>query len=122
MAFFAEATGSQGIDLGLLDEVFQKTVISHILENRTHRDRMIRLNPFLKSPGTVPNREVLIQNNKSAVLNNYNERLYQEKLINTYTRVMKASVKQSIDKNRLLDRFFNPKTFSLLKWGDYLEA
>ena len=56
-----------------------------------------------------------------AVLFSYNKTRYREKLIKIYARVVNSSVRHSIDKNILLSQFFNPETFSLLKWGDYAE-
>ena len=114
-------TQNDVIDFGLLDEVFQKMIISRVFTNQTNRDRLIRLNPYLKSPGDVPNQDALIQNNMKAVLLSYNKTRYRKKLMKIYARVVNSSVRHSIDKNILLSQFFNPETFSLLKWGDYAE-
>jgi glycosyltransferase involved in cell wall biosynthesis len=118
---FGKLTSNDLIDFGLLDEAFQKIIISRVLADRTDRDRLISLNPYLSDPGYVSNKEVLIQNNMKAVLLNYNKTIYKEKLIEIYTKVVNSSVRQSIDKEILISCFFKPETFSLLKWGDYAE-
>ena len=117
---FEKVTSDDLIDFGLLDEAFQKIIISRVLADRTDRDRLISLNPYLSDPGYVSNKEVLIQNNMKAVMLNYNKTIYKEKLIEIYSRVVNSSVRQSIDKEILISCFFKPETFSLLKWGDYV--
>ena len=118
---FGKVTSNDLIDFGLLDEAFQKMIISRVLADRTDRDRLISLNPYLSDPGYVSNKEVLIQNNMKAVMLNYNKTIYKEKLIEIYSRVVNSSVRQSIDKEILISCFFKPETFSLLNWGDYVE-
>ena len=118
---FGKVTSNDLIDFGLLDEAFQKMIISRVFADRTDRDRLIHLNPYLSDPGYVSNKEVLIQNNMKAVMLNYNKTIYKEKLIEIYSRVVNSSVRQSIDKEILISCFFKPETFSLLKWGDYVE-
>jgi len=118
---FAKVTRNDFIDFGLLDEAFQKTIISRVLADRTDRDGLIYLNPYLSNPGDVSNKEALIQNNMKAVLLNYNKTVYKEKLMKIYSKVVNSSVRHSIDKKILISRFYKPETFSLLKWGDYAE-
>jgi hypothetical protein len=118
---FGMVTINDLIDFGLLDEAFQKMIISRVLADRTERDWLISLNPYLSDPGYVSNKEVLIQKNMKAVLLNYNKTIYKEKLIEIYSRVVNSSVRQSIDKEILISCFFKPENFSLLKWGDYAE-
>jgi len=116
---YEKATANNTIDFGLLNEPFQKQIISTILSDSTNRNRLIRLNPFLSNPGDVSNRDDLIRNNMEAVLLNYNKQKYKEILIDTYKKVISENVRQKIDKKILLAEFFNLKNFSLLKWCDY---
>jgi hypothetical protein len=118
---FAKVTRNDFIDFGLLDEAFQKTIISRVLADKTDRDRLIYLNPYLSDPGDVSNKEALIQNNMKAVLLNYNKTVYKEKLMKIYSKVVNSSVRHSIDKKILISQFYKPETFSLLKWCDYAE-
>ena len=92
-----------------------------MLSNKKDKERLISLNPYLSYPGYVPNKNELIQNNMSAVLNNYNTTIYRKKLFRIYSKVVKDSVRQSINKNILLSKFLNLEQFSLLKWSDYVE-
>jgi hypothetical protein len=118
---FEKTTENNIIDFGLLDEAFQKTIISQVISDQKNRDRLIQLNPCLLEYGDISNKETLIKNNMKAVLANYNKSIYRERLIDIYTKVTKYSVRHSIDKSTLLSQFFIPETFSLLKWGDYVE-
>ena len=113
---FKKLTANDTIDFGLLDESFQKTIISHVLSDQANRDRLIRLNPFLSDPGDVSDKEKLIQNNMNAVLLNYNKTIYRERLIDIYSRVVNNNVCHKIDKKVLLSKFLTLEDFSLLKW------
>ena len=119
---FKKITQNGMIDFGLLDEAFQKQVLSRVLSGKTNSDRLVRLNPYLQFPGNVSNRSDLIQNNRKAVLRNYNKTIYKQNLMEIYRNVIKTSIRQKIDKQMLLSQFLNPETFSLLKWSDYAEA
>ncbi|MBW2193533.1 MAG: hypothetical protein JRF27_07070, partial [Deltaproteobacteria bacterium] len=119
---FEKTTRNNIIDFGLLDETFQQGIISGLLSSSAYRDRVIRLNAHLESPGRVSNQQALIEKNRSAVIRNYNKSLYQKRLFKAYTRVIKTSVVQKINKSRLLQHFFTPEAFSLLKWGDDVDA
>lgn len=107
------------IDFGLLDEDFQKDVIRKLLSDKTVFKDMLRLNPFLSKIGRAPNEIDIIKANRSAVIRNYNLRLYRQKLLATYKSVNACSVRQRIDKEILLMQFLDLTQFSLLKWGDY---
>jgi hypothetical protein len=102
----------------LLNEPFQEKIISTVLSGSANRQKLIRLNPFLSTPGSVSNKDGLIKNNMEAVLFNYNQPKYREKLIDIYTKVIKDNVCQKIDKKILLSEFLSLNNFSLLKWCD----
>jgi hypothetical protein len=106
------------IDFGLLDESFQKQIISRLLSNKKNTNRLVRLNPYLSDPGDMGDNENLIQTNMHAVLNHYNKARCRENLSATYVRVLKDTVRQRIDKPSLVKAFLNPDAFSLLKWSD----
>jgi hypothetical protein len=115
-AAFEKVTENETVDFGLLDETFQKIIISMVQSHKSDRDRLIFLNPFLLEPGNVSDKETLIQNNNNAVLFHYNKTRYRENLVDIYSRVIKHSVCHKIDKKVLLSKFLNLKDFSLLKW------
>ncbi len=116
---FESVTKDGLLDFGLLDESFQKQVISHIISDKKSADTLVLLNPFLSNPGKVPDKAGLIENNMNAVISHYNKAIYKQTLMNIYERVARDSVCQRIDKNILLDRFFDLEKFSLLKWSQY---
>ena len=113
---FEKLTSNQTIDFGLLDEAFQKIVISNVLSDKSNRDRLMYLNPFLLNPGNVSDKETLIKNNMNAVLLNYNKTKYKKNLVDIYSRVIKDNVCHKIDKKVLLSNFLTLEDFSLLKW------
>lgn len=113
---FEKVTANQTIDFGLLDEAFQKTVISNVLSDKSNRDRLMYLNPFLLNPGNVSDKETLIKNNMNAVLLNYNKTKYKKNLVDIYSRVIKDNVCHKIDKKALVSNFLTLEDFSLLKW------
>jgi glycosyltransferase involved in cell wall biosynthesis len=113
---FEKITANESVDFGLLDEAFQKTVISNVLSDKSNRDRLISLNPFLLDPGNVSDKEALIQNNMNAVLFHYNKTNYRKNLVDIYSRVIKDKVCHKIDKKLLVLKFLTPENFSLLKW------
>jgi hypothetical protein len=115
---YENITKNDVIDFGLLSEPFQKQIISTILSESANQKRLIHLNPFLSDPGSVSDKDVLIQNNMGAVLFNYNQLKYKEKLIEIYTKVVKENVCQKIDKKILVSEFLRLNNFSLLKWCD----
>ncbi len=114
---FAKITKNDNIDFGLLDETFQKKIISRLLSNKRDTGKLIRLNPYLSYPGDIANKDELIQNNMRAVLNSYNKTLYREKLVSIYSRVISKPVSHCINKNILLSAFLDLEQFSLLKWN-----
>ncbi|MCP4752166.1 MAG: glycosyltransferase family 4 protein [Proteobacteria bacterium] len=118
---FSIVTENQTIDFGLLNETFQKGVISRIITNENDRKRVVRLNPFLSEPGRVENEREMIETNRDAVLKHYNMVEYRKSLMNVYSTVVENRVSHRLDKKILLSRFLNPKEFSLLKWCDYDE-
>jgi len=118
---FEKIVAQNKIDFGLLNEVFQKQIISWVLSDPQKRDILIDLNPFLQSPGKVSNPEALIQNNRQAILNNYNQAIYTETLMNIYKKTVAVNVSHRIDKTILFSEFLDLENFSLLKWGPYNE-
>jgi len=118
---FEKLIAQNTIDFGLLNEAFQKQIISWVISDPQKRDMLIDLNPFLLSPGKVSNPEALIQNNQQAILNNYNQAIYTETLMNIYQRTLAVNVSHRIDKTVLFSEFLDLENFSLLKWGPYAE-
>ena len=112
-------TAEGTIDFGLLDEAFQKRVIRLLLSDNANRKQLSLLNPTLSTIGKVSNAKDVITSNRQAVLRNYSMALYRQKLLSTYRCVAATTVRQRIDKKKLLAEFFDLNKFSLLKWGDY---
>ncbi len=109
------------VDFGLLDEFFQKQILHALLAEPSKKDRLAEINPFLKSPANPVSAHELINHNRQKILDTFNVGIYREDLLKTYQAVLHNSVKQRIDKHCLAASFFNLDTFSLLKWGRYVE-
>lgn len=118
-AAFNRITADEVIDFGILDEYFQKQVISKLLLDRNNQRWLIQLNPTLSSPGVVPDSPALIHQNSRKVMEVYHPDNYRCQLLAIYDRVRHKAVKHRIDKQKLVSAFFNLDTFSLLKWRDY---
>ncbi|MDY6792463.1 MAG: hypothetical protein SWH54_14470 [Thermodesulfobacteriota bacterium] len=118
---FSQMVAKETIDFALLDEPFQKAIISQVMSSRKEKNVLIRLNPYLASVGMVTDKQRLIQHNMKAVLSNYSKQIYKQKLLQIYKKVMCVSVSQRIDKKILLSCFIDPRHFSLLKWCEYSE-
>ncbi|MDI6688408.1 MAG: hypothetical protein QME06_09355, partial [Desulfobacterales bacterium] len=84
---FSVITKNNNIDFGLLDEAFQKQIISCVLSDKKNGNRLRSLNPYLLHIGEIKNQEELIQNNMKAVLSNYNDTIYKKKLFEIYSNV-----------------------------------
>lgn len=121
---FDRLTRDRTVDFGLLDEKFQKQVISRVLADRTAKQTLIALNPFLAAPGKIGNdrtQQALIHRNREAISRHYSRSGYRKNLLDIYEKVIRTPVRHHIDKDRLLRSFFDLNHFSLLKWCDHVE-
>ena len=111
------------IDFGLLDEGFQKQVLSRLVTQNpsVHIAELLSLNPYLAEIGRVANEKKIIEANRKAVAHSYNMAQYRQKLLTIYAQVATTSIQQRINKKTLLAEFIDLTKFSLLKWGDYGE-
>ena len=109
------------VDFGILDERFQKNILSRVLRSTADKNRLIECNPWLSTTAGVADNTGLIAHNRNAVMTGYNESVYRKTLLKIYHRVIHTPVKHRIDKKILLSQFFDPTSFSLLTWGDYVE-
>ena len=116
---FEKLTAGGSIDFGLLDENFQKQVMTKLLANPENLEILRQINPFLADPGNIGNKDDLIHQNKMAVINSYGQESYRRQLIRTYAAVQDIPVHHTIDKRVLLSSFMNLDEFSLLKWCGY---
>ncbi len=114
---FQKITQDDVVDLGLLDEVFQSNIIEEMLANPAARRQLVHRNPFLRISEQIISADELIQSNHDAVLYQYGQKAYGQRLLQAYANVMQTDVRHKINKSKLLAQFFNLNDFSLLKWG-----
>lgn len=119
--FFNEIIIDDHIDFGILDEQFQKKVILKVMSERKSADELIAKNPHILPPAELSDKKNLIKKNMAAVEKKYNQTIYKKRLLKTYLKIIENPVIQTIDKKILASNFLNPKQFSLLKWGGYVE-
>lgn len=106
------------VDFGLLDEALQKQVVTRVLSTPEDRPALTDLNPTLAALNQVLPAD-RVAANQQAINHHFNYDRCGEKLLAAYQAAVATSVNHDLDKPALLDCFFNPETFTLLKWGDY---
>jgi len=116
---FEKITQNKSIDFGLLNESFQKEVILCLLSDSSLKKNLINLNPFLADPGNIHDKEHLIEHNNNSIRRNYINDDMKDRLLEIYNTVKTDVVNQTINKERLFEKFLNLDKFSLLKWGEY---
>jgi glycosyltransferase involved in cell wall biosynthesis len=107
------------IDFGLLNERFQRQVISHLVSVPGAKKHLALLNPRIFFPGPENDMSEMLENNRSVVAAHYGMEKYREQLLSIYERVIHQPVHQRVNKQVILDAFFDLDRFSLLKWGAY---
>jgi hypothetical protein len=76
-----------------------------------------RMNPLLNSADSRSfsvNRDVILHNN-DIIRGHYGKEGYRKRLLRIYRRVTAGRVSQRIDRRVLLEEFFNPARFNMLK-------
>ena len=118
-ASFESVTRDNQIDYGLLDEFYQKEIITRIMSDAAAAAKLIQMNPFLEHPGRFGDADRLIEINCRAVSANYNRTVYHRALSEVYNRVLGIKAAHHLSSVPLLNYFLNPENFSLLKWCAY---
>ena len=120
MNHFATCLAPDGrMDFGLLNERCQRQVLSHLLSDPGAKKHLASLNPRILFPGPENDMTAVLENNRGIVTAYYGEKNCREQLLAVYERVIHQPVQQRLDKQVLLDAFFDLERFSLLKWGAY---
>ncbi|MDA8138494.1 MAG: hypothetical protein M0036_07540 [Desulfobacteraceae bacterium] len=118
---FADITQGGVVDFGLLNEYFQRRVISRILEIPAARAQLQTLNPCLIKPGLFAEADALIPNNRRAVARHFNLQSCRQRLWAIYGKVIRHPVRHQVNKKALWEAFFDLNRFSLLQWEAYDE-
>ena len=120
MNHFTASLARDGLmDFGLLNERCQRQVLSHLLSDPGAKKHLAELNPRILFPGAQDDMSAVLENNRSIVTARYGEKNCREQLLSIYEQVIHKPVHQRLDKQVLLDAFFDLERFSLLKWGAY---
>ena len=111
------------VDFGLLDETFQKSIITRILTNPSAAKILLELNPFLADQSSFQNAQKLILDNRNAIQKAYSRKAYIKLLKQTYQAVATCEPNRfQVNKETLLTSFLTPKNTSLLKWSPYVSC
>ncbi|MFH1985802.1 MAG: hypothetical protein ABIL58_28540 [Pseudomonadota bacterium] len=116
---FGRLSCDQMVDFGLLNEKFQRQVLTLLIDNPSTRTDLISLNPWLSRPGVMTDPSAIIEHNRRAVLQCYGTAQYRNRLLEIYHQIVNHPVCHRIDKGALREAFFNLDRFSLLQWGEY---
>jgi len=116
---FDRMTGKETIDFGMLDEAFQRQILSRLIASPAAKEKLIRTNPWLSDAREAAAVPGVIEKNRRVALEHYGMDRYRDRLLRIYDRVVNQPVRHAIDKKILLHSFFRPEKFSLLKWAAY---
>ena len=116
---FEGLTGKTTIDFGMLDEILQRQILARLIASPASKKELLRTNPRLSESTQAAAAQRVIQTNRKTVLERYGMDRYRERLLRIYERVVNQPVRHRIDKKILLQSFFKPENFSLLKWAAY---
>jgi hypothetical protein len=107
------------VDFGILNERFQRQVLSHVLTRPEAKTHLAVQNPGVLF--SVPEKDLgkILETNCRVVADHYGLERYREQLLSIYKKIIQQPVEQHINKQILMDAFFDLDRFSLLKWGAY---
>jgi len=115
---YEKMTSGKNIDFGILDEHFQRQVITGILTDKKIKNRIMELNWFLSDFARTQDNSQIINHNRAIVEKIFSHKTYQNKLLKTYQKIIHQTVTHQIDKQILAEEFLNLDNFSLLKWSN----
>lgn len=115
---FKRMTTNGSIDFGLLDESSQMQVLSQLLTEPPQKEKLARVNPFIKGPGNLRQLAPMIRKNRNTIKRVFTIDSYRGLLLDAYRKVIRIPVRHRISKSVVANEFFNLGFFSLLKWSN----
>ncbi len=116
---FMALAQKETIDFGMLDEHLQQKVLLRLAGGHERpRKVLAEMNPFLDSGFAKTPKEIIDVNN-IIVRDRFGSRICAERLLAAYVKTASFPVSHRLDKAVIVEKFFTPENFSLLKWGDY---
>jgi hypothetical protein len=97
-----------------LSESHQREVIVRLLKNRSVREKMLDINPFLLEFSSFKDWEDIIIRNRSVVEECYSLENCKKRLLDIYRKVLDKRIVHSIDKRVVLEAFNTPDMSHLL--------
>jgi hypothetical protein len=119
-AAFDAITRGSAIDFGVLDEENQMSALLEIKHSSAGIERTRRLNPWLEtcqgaSSGIYGD---VIAHNDRIIRDRYSGENYRKRLLRIYEQVLDAPVTHRIERGVLLNAFFDPLQYKMLKWRE----
>ncbi|MDR1177977.1 MAG: glycosyltransferase family 1 protein [Spirochaetaceae bacterium] len=104
-------------DFGRLDEELQTGIIQTAAANRSARQDLIDINPFLAQFAHREEDGELIRYNREKILASYGREKIVSSLRETYRRVMETDVVHKLSRSVLLELYLDPLKLSLIGIG-----
>lgn len=107
------------IDFGILDEHFQQQALAELKNGSNCLGAIRQHNPWLENlsrdgPGSSTRRT--IEHNNGIIRKYYGKESYRQRLMEIYQKVTSAEVNHRIDKKNVMEAFFDPLLYKMLKW------
>jgi hypothetical protein len=110
----SDMASKDSFDFGRLDEELQTGVIKTLAANRSARQDLAEINPFLRQLSGWEEDSRIIQHNREKILECYGRERIVSTLQETYRRVLRTNVVHKLSRDMLLELYLNPLQFSLV--------
>jgi hypothetical protein len=114
---FDDIASRDSFDFGRLDEELQTSIIQTVAVNRSARQDLADINPFLRRLSVWEEDGELIQHNREKILESYGRERMIRNLRETYRKVMQTKVVHKLSRTMLLELYLNPLKLSLIGIG-----
>lgn len=101
-------TGRDYFDFGTMDEEMQEAILCIAAKDKTIRDKIKSVNPFLEKMSNLTIDPALTESNRQAVLSAYCREKTLTIILNAYRKCL-APIKQNISRQRLLELYLDPR-------------
>jgi hypothetical protein len=114
---FDDIASRDNFDFGRLDEELQTGIIQTIAANRSARQDLVDINPFLRQLADWEEDAELIRYNRERILESYGREKIVSDLRETYRVVMETNVTHKLSRSVLLELYLDPLKLSLIGIG-----
>jgi hypothetical protein len=112
-----DIASKESFDFGRLDEELQTIIIQTVAANRSARQDLADINPFLAQLPHWSEDGQIIQRNREKTLEYYGRERIVRTLQETYRKVLRTNVVHKLSRDMLLELYLNPLKLSLVGMG-----